>query len=193
MDDSQIHDVPKIYAQLQERCYEVGFTMPSDLYIGPLLRTLASSKLGGNFLELGTGMSLSLVWLIEGMDATSRITSLDYDKQLTDIALEYFGTDQRVKIVCQDGSQWVRENLHLRFDLVFADTWAGKYNELEEVLAMVKPGGFYIIDDMNEQPNWPEGHAQKANELVDYLDSRKDFHLVKMNWSTGVIVATKVA
>jgi hypothetical protein len=31
---------------------------------------------------------------------------------------------------------------------------------------MLKPGGLYVIDDMLPQPNWPEGHAAKAEVLI---------------------------
>ncbi|WP_373397635.1 hypothetical protein V8V91_24320 [Algoriphagus halophilus] len=53
-------------------------------------------------------------------------------------------------------------------------------------------GGIYVIDDMDEQPNWPNGHAEKAQDLVKQLEYREDFHLCKMNWSTGVILMTKI-
>ncbi|MFY0627747.1 MAG: class I SAM-dependent methyltransferase [Reichenbachiella sp.] len=192
MNDSDIQDIPKFYDQLLIRCDEIGFSMPSDMYIGPFLKTLVASKPSGHFLELGTGMSLSLAWMIDGMDKNSEITSVDYDQQLVDIAKEYFSKDTRVEIVCQDGSQWVNRNLNKRYDLIFADTWAGKYTELDEVLNMLNVGGIYVIDDMNEQSNWPEGHAEKAKRLIQNLEKRKDFNLVKMNWSTGVILATKI-
>ena len=59
---------------------------------------------------------------------------------------------------------------------------------LLKTLMSSKPGGCYVIDDMTEQPNWPEGHT----DIVDYLEKREDFVLTKMNWSTGVIVAVRV-
>ena len=77
------------------------------------------------------------------------------------------------------------------FDLIFADAWPGKYSEINEILDLVKVGGFYIIDDMLTQPNWPEGHQENVNKLIEYLENREDFHLTKMNWSTGIIIATK--
>ncbi len=51
---------------------------------------------------------------------------------------------------------------------------------------MLIPGGLYVIDDILTQPNWPEGHAVKA--LIELLENRTDFHLTKLNWSTGVII-----
>ncbi|MAO37761.1 MAG: SAM-dependent methyltransferase, partial [Zunongwangia sp.] len=29
------------------------------------------------------------------------------------------------------------------------------------------------------------------DQLIGYLENRKDFNLTKMNWSTGIIIATK--
>ena len=47
------------------------------------------------------------------------------------------------------------------------------------------------LDDMKKQPNWPEGHEEKANELVKTIEKRKDITITKMDWSTGLIVAVK--
>lgn len=191
MDDSKIKDIPAIYPQLLAKSAAIGFTMSSDLYIGTLLKTLIRSKPGGDFLELGTGIGLSLCWMLEGLDRSSRLTTIDNDPQLTEIARQFFGSDNRVDILCQDGSEWIREYNGPPLDLVFADAWPGKYCDLDELLNLIKPGGFYVIDDMLPQPNWPEGHAEKAAGLVQYLERRSDLGLTKMNWSTGVILATK--
>lgn len=193
MNDANILDKPKVHAAIEAKCQEIGFTMPSDLYIGTLLKTLISSKPQANVLELGTGIGLSLSWMIDGLDANSTLTSLDNDPILCDIALDFFGADRRVNIVCMDGSIWIKNYRGESFDLIFADAWPGKYSELDETLALLKIGGFYVIDDMLAQPNWPEGHQEKVVTLVDTLEKRTDLNLTKMNWSTGIIIATKIA
>ena len=78
-------------------------------------------------------------------------------------------------------------------DLIFADTWPGKYNHLEETLSLLKEGGIYVIDDMLPQENWPQGHAEKADNLINYLESRDDLHTSKLSWSTGVMICSKKA
>ncbi|MFY0601088.1 MAG: class I SAM-dependent methyltransferase [Cyclobacteriaceae bacterium] len=191
MNDSIITDAPAIYSQIENKCREVGFSMPSDIYIGTLLKTLIASRPSSNILELGTGIGLSLAWMIEGLDADSKLISIDNDPKLIDIVTGFFGADERVEIVLVDGTDWLKNYSGGRFDLIFADAWPGKYSELEETLDLIKVGGFYVIDDMNPQPNWPEGHAEKAAKLVEYLESRSDFSITKMNWSTGVIVCSK--
>ncbi|WP_246073289.1 O-methyltransferase [Formosa sediminum] len=165
--------------------------MPSDLYIGTLLRTLITSKPNANLLELGTGIGLSLSWMIDGMDSESRLISVDNDPQLIEIAKSYFGQDKRVEIVCADGTEWIKNYNKEKFDLIFADAWPGKYCEVDETLELIKVGGIYIIDDMLVQPNWPVGHQKSVDKLIVYLENRKDFNLTKMNWSTGIIIAIR--
>jgi len=191
MDDSIIPDEPKMYSTIKAQSEEIGFTMPSDLLIGTLLKTLVSSKPQGNFLEMGTGMGLSLSWMIDGMDEKSNLITVDNDRKLIDIARENFGKDKRVKIVCADGREWINNYEGDAFDLIFADAWPGKYSERDETLSLLKIGGFYVVDDMSVQPNWPAGHEQYVNQLIRDLESRKNLNITKMDWSTGIIIATK--
>ncbi|CAN0603412.1 unnamed protein product, partial [Ectocarpus sp. 12 AP-2014] len=142
-------------------------------------------------LEIGTGIGLSLSWMIDGMDTDSFLISIDNDQQLTAIAENYFGDDQRVELICENGTEWIKGYTGEKFDLIFADAWPGKYSEIDKVLDLIKVGGFYIVDDMTKQPNWPEGHEENVKSLVAYLEKREDLTLTKLNWSTGVIMAVK--
>jgi predicted O-methyltransferase YrrM len=122
-------------------------------------------------------------------DAT--ITSVDNDEKLLAIAATHLANDNRLKIIYSDGGEWVEQNRDQKYDYIFADTWHGKYLLLNEVLAMLNKGGFYIIDDMIPQPNWPDGHEEKAKKLIARLESRDDLQLTKQVWATGIIVAVK--
>lgn len=191
MKDSNVAAIPQKYALLEGKCKDLGFGMASDLLIGPFLRTLVGSKPAGHFLELGTGIGLSLIWMIDGLSEDASLITIDNDNQLTEIVREQLGDDSRVEFVCADGSSWLKEYTEPLFDLIFADAWPGKYNDLDITPDLLKAGGLYIIDDMREQENWPEGHVERASDLVEYLETRDDLHLAKMDWSTGVIMASK--
>jgi len=191
MDQSVILEKPEQYDSLLNKSKEMGFTMPSDIYIGTLLKTLVASKPAGNFLELGTGIGLSLAWMVQGMDKDSKIISIDNDSELVEVAKLFFEDEDRLELICGDGGKWLEEHEGHSFDLIFADAWPGKYSHLDTALALLNKGGYYVIDDMQKQPNWPEGHEEKAKELVRVLDARKDMTITKMNWSTGLIVAVK--
>jgi len=182
---------PKAYHDIDTATKSSGFTMASDPLTCSFLKTLAQSKPGGKFLELGTGTGLSTSWILDGMDEKSTLISVDNDQAFQEIAKSLLGNDKRLKLVCSDGGEWIERSKTERYDYIFADTWHGKYLMLEEALAMLKTGGFYIVDDMLPQPNWPEGHDLKADNLVTILESRKDLSLIKMVWATGIIVAVK--
>lgn len=191
MNDADILDIPRPYAFIKSKTEETGFSMPSDLYLGTLLKTLVTSKPAGRFLELGTGTGLSLSWIIAGMDEHSQVISVDSNSALLSVAAQALGKDPRVDIVCEDGARWLEQYQGAPFDLIFADTWPGKYTAIEKALNLLAVGGFYIIDDMRPQPSWPAGHAEKATSLVTWLEACSDLHLTKMNWSTGLILAVK--
>jgi predicted O-methyltransferase YrrM len=144
-----------------------------------------------NFLELGTGTGLSTSWILDGMDENSTITSVDHDPKFMEIAQSFLGNDKRLNLVCTDGGEWMAANKDQKYDYIFADTWHGKYLLLEDALSMLNKGGMYIIDDMLPQPNWPDGHHEKAIHLMQLLEQRNDLVLTKQVWATGIIVAVK--
>lgn len=183
--------IPMTYNDIDEETKKSGFTMASDVLTCSLLRTLAVSKPSGNFLELGTGTGLSTSWILNGMDAESSLISIDNEPTFLEIAERFLGDDKRLNLITTDGGKWVENNKQQKFDYIFADTWYGKYLLLDEVLSMLNKGGLYIIDDMLPQPNWPEGHQEKAIKLIGYLETRPDLILTKQVWSTGIIIGVK--
>lgn len=192
MQDEIFSDIPVRYETILKLSKEMNFTMSSDLYIGSLLKTLAASKPNGRMLELGTGSGLATSWIADGMDNNSQLITVDNNELLISIGKNNL-KDERIEFVCADGYEWINQYKGALFDLIFADTFPGKYDLFEETLALLNVGGFYIIDDMREQPNWPEGHADKAAVFINNLEKRKDIRLTKLNWSTGVIIVVKIA
>lgn len=183
---------PKEYARIREESERIQFSMPSDLQTGSLLRTLVAAKPKGNFLELGTGTGLSLSWIVEGMDKDSTVVSVDNNETFTEIARSVFKDDSRVTILCVDGNEFLKQQQGSKFDLIFADAWPGKYSLIDCALELLVTGGLYIIDDMLCQPNWPSGHEENVKSLVEYLENREDLRITKLNWSTGIIIVSRI-
>ncbi len=191
MNDQQNLFPPPIVEAIQRDTVAAGFPMASEPQTGSLLRTLAATKPGGTFLELGTGTGLSTAWILDGMDQHARLTTMDNDETVLTIARCHLGHDPRIAFHLADGAAFLASLHGQTFDFIFADTWPGKYNHLDEALALVKPGGFYIIDDMLPQTNWPAGHAAKAADLIATLEQRADLTITKLSWASGWIVAAK--
>lgn len=192
---SHINDVagvrtPPQYDRILIRSQQIGFSMNSDALTGAFLRTLAASKPSGAFLELGTGCGLGTCWMLEGMDATSSLVSVDNDARAQGIANSELGHDPRLRLVLTDGGSFL-ENCNGHFDLIYADAWPGKYSHLQTALDLVKPGGIYLVDDMLPQPNWPEDHAPKVAALRDTLERLPGFITTQLSWSTGLMVCVK--
>lgn len=190
MNDQIVVDIPVVYEQIKEATDELKFNMASDLQTGSLLKTLTASKPGGSFLELGTGTGLATAWLVQGMDENSSLISIDNNSLLVDIARKYIN-DKRVEFVLADGYEWILNYKGKKFDLIFADAMPGKYDLFEETISMLNAKGFYIIDDMLPQPNWPLGHDEKVNDFISTLETRTDLLITKLNWSTGIIIVVK--
>ncbi len=149
------------YAEIDALTKTSGFTMASDPLTCSLLRTLAASKPGGKFLELGTGTGLSTAWILDGMDKNATLVSIDNDAKFLEIAKTALGQDSRLQLVLTDGAQWVEENTGQQYDYIFADTWHGKYLLLDEVLAMLKKAGSILLMICCHSPTGPKGTMKK--------------------------------
>ncbi len=191
MDDLAYIQTPEALPAIQARTAELNFTMASETRTGALLQMLAASKPNGRFLELGTGTGLATAWLLSGMDAESTLISIDSNEEVQGVAKASLGGDARLKLMSCDAAGFLWRLPKKSFDLVFADAIPGKYEARDEALAVVKPGGFYIIDDMLPQPNWPEGHGEKAVALIETLAQDERFVMLPLVWASGVVVLVR--
>ena len=182
---------PETLAAIQARTEELKFEMASEARTGALLQMLAAAKPGGRLLEIGTGTGLATAWLLSGMDAASTLISLDTNEDLQAVARESLGSDARLKLMSCDAAGFLWRQPKKVFDLVFADAIPGKYEALDEALAIVKVGGYYVIDDMLPQPNWPEGHGDKAAGLLNQLAKDERFFMLPLPWASGIVVLVR--
>ena len=185
---------PAVLKNIEEATKSIGFTMGSDQQTGSLLRTLAVAKPSGSFLELGTGTGLSAAWLLDGMDAQSRLTTVDKNENHTAIARRFLGHDSRVAFVTMDGIAFI-DSMRAQgktFDFIFADMQPGKFEHLNETLELLAPGGLYVIDDLLMLSSWGEAHVSSVYRLISMLEQRKDLRMTKLNWSVGLIIAAKI-
>ncbi len=186
---------------LRQDAQTLGFTQSSADLTGSFLRTLAASKAGGRFLELGTGVGTGSYWLLEGMDAASSLITVEQNAEQVEVAKRYLENDPRITFWVGDGLEFLHKP-HEPFDFIFADALPGKIDYPELALDLVAPGGFYIVDDM--ELGWTDEHELEADlpdeilgvwhgqhTLMDLLATRNDFHCTRLDWSTGLMVCSK--
>jgi predicted O-methyltransferase YrrM len=182
---------PPALAGIMADALRTNFTLSCDLLTGSLLRTLAASKPGGRILEVGTGTGCGAAWLLDGMDPSARLVTVDLSPERLDVARKHLGRDPRVELVHSDAADFIRSAPPRSFDLIFADSFVSKHSLLDETLALLRPGGFYVIDDMLPVHGWGPDLPRLHPQLVRTLEARDDLKVTKMCWSTGVVVCVK--
>lgn len=192
MNDHDIPRTPGAIRAIQADINALGFAMASEPKTGALLAVLAASKIGGRFLELGTGTGLGTAWLLAGMDPGSRLDTVDTDPNVVAVARRHLGSDSRVTFHVSDGAEFISRSQGGQFDLIYADAWPGKFTHLDEALSLLRIGGIYFIDDLSPQPNWPDGHAPKVPALIDALERRPQFATVKLAWASGLMIVVRM-
>ncbi|MFI0960583.1 O-methyltransferase [Streptomyces sp. NPDC021080] len=191
--DDMPNRFPAALPALRTAAREAGFTRSCEERTGSLLTALAAGRPGGRVLELGTGVGEGTAWLLDGMDGTSRLVTVERDESVQRVARERFGHDPRVTFVSGDAGAWLQNHDGEPFDLVFADTWPGKFTHLDQALRLVAPGGTYLIDDLDPRPDWPEDHGAAVERLLAELEEREDFRRVRMAWASGILMAVRSA
>lgn len=192
MDDTSPH-LPPAVAGLRSAAAAHGFTMSCDDRTGALLAVLAAARPGGRILELGTGVGEGTAWLLGGMDADASLVTVELDGAVQALARGRLGGDPRAEFVHADGGAWLEAYRGEPFDLVFADTWPGKFTHLETALGLVAPGGTYLVDDLLPQPGWPDEHLASVDRLLGELTDRPGFRTVRMAWASGLLMAVRAA
>ncbi|MBO0515101.1 class I SAM-dependent methyltransferase [Streptomyces beijiangensis] len=195
-DNAPLPEGPAVIAALRTAASDAGFLMSCDDRTGAFLATLAAAvPPGGRILELGTGVGAGSAWLLSGMAAEGvELVSVELDETVQAVARKHLGDDPRVSFVAADGGAWLDAYRGDPFDLVFADTWPGKFTHLDGALKLVKPHGTYVIDDLYPQPGRPEGHQAEVDRVLGELFARRDFTCVRMGQkgvSCGVLAAER--
>lgn len=183
-----------IEKDLADKAAAAGFTQQGAVevarFIGALTRLIGPRRA----LELGTGMGLTTYHILSNLPPQGVLDSVESDKALIEVARDALGGDKRLRLHNRLGEDFIGEMQMLGsegYDLIFADTWPGKYFLLDEVLRMVRPGGTYVIDDMNQSREWPAGHEEKVRTLMAHLQGLEGWSFSCYTFGTGVGIGQK--
>ncbi|MGR7028210.1 O-methyltransferase [Geodermatophilus sp. URMC 62] len=193
MVNDEPYSFPTGLASITVDAQQVGFAMSCDPRTGSLLATLAASKPGGRFIELGTGAGAGSSWLLHGMTLDSQLLSIDVSDSTQRIARRHLGSDPRVSFEVADAAAWIDAYAGPPFDMAFVDCRPGKFQRLDVFLRHLAAGALYVGDDLLPQPTWPEDHQQRVDGFLERLPGIGELIATPMAWASGLVVATKRA
>lgn len=191
MDDSP-KNVPPGLSDLENEAQGIGFVMGCEPRTGSLLATLAASKPGGYIVELGTGAGAGTAWLLHGMDRDARLVTVDTNTRYQDVARRHLGRDPRVRFTTMDADAWLDWYEGPLIDLAFVDCRPGKFQRLDDLLALMRPGALYIGDDLLPQPTWPPDHQTRVDTFLQALPDVPRLRATAMAWASGLVVGARI-
>jgi predicted O-methyltransferase YrrM len=183
-------DVPSPAARALKVADRAGFQLSSDLNTGSLLRTLAASKPGGRLLEVGTGVGVGAAYLLAGMDAAARLTTLERGPALANAARTLLADDDRVEVVTTDAVDWLTAYDGPPFDLVFVDTTVTKFERRDLLFDHLAPGALFVADDLLPQDKWTEAHGPRVERFRREIVAEPRLIATLVDWASGLVIGS---
>ena len=148
---------------------------------GALMALLAQSIGARRALEIGVFTGYSALVVADAMGAEGRLTALDINADYTEIARRFWaeaGVAERVELRLGDARESLAalraDGLDGAYDFAFIDADKSGYDTYyEQCLALVRPGGLILLDNMfymgriAEPDRWQESGA-----VVDALNKK---------------------
>jgi predicted O-methyltransferase YrrM len=188
--------VPPLVETAERRAAEVDFHLSCSRETGMVLRTLAASKPGGLLLELGTGVGVGAGWLLDGMDAASRLVTVEVHPEAAEISRTILAPDPRAEVLNEDACKWLEAYTGRPFDLIFVDVGILKYERRDLTLSRLAAGGLFIGDDLVWQPSWDPTQRPSRERVERFrteIFAEPGLRATLIDWGSGICIASRAA
>jgi demethylmenaquinone methyltransferase/2-methoxy-6-polyprenyl-1,4-benzoquinol methylase len=184
-------DLPAEVQLAQQRAQQAGFVNSCEPDVGQLLMVLAAAvPLFGRVLEIGTGAGVGTAWLATGLERRPDVEAISIERDVDLVALARSGPwPKRVRLIHGDVFA-VLDGLG-QFDLVFADAPGGKWEGLERTLRALRPSGVLVVDDMRPAAWHDAEHQATIQQIRGTLLGHPELVATELEWSSGVMLATR--
>jgi predicted O-methyltransferase YrrM len=175
----------------EERARALEFKISCNECAGRLLAVLAAGvPASGRVLEIGSGVGMGTAWVVSGLGERTdvEVVTVERDPRLFE-AVQLWRWPRFVRLLHADVLE-VLGSLG-SFELVFADSYSGKYQGLDRTIASLRPGGLLLVDDMAPRPNASERDRLEQADLLRTLLGHEWLQAVHMAWCSGVVLAAR--
>jgi len=172
---------PELLSALNKETYQKVLLprMLSGHFQGRLLSMISHMVQPERILEIGTYTGYSSICLAEGLTENGKLTTIDINEELEDIAREFIqkaNLDNKIEYIIGDAMQIVPQ-LDELFDLVFIDADKKNYcNYYHLVFDKVKPGGYILADNVLWSGKVVEDYEAQDSETKIIMDYNKMVH-----------------
>jgi predicted O-methyltransferase YrrM len=145
--------LPERVRRALEGAQRRGFDHSCSLETGRLLCTLAASRPGGRFAELGSGTGAA--WLLAGMDAGAWLLTVELDPERAAVARAVLAGEKRADVLHGDWSEVLARG---PFNLIFSDCAPAKREAggLDPLVKALAPGGLLVLDNFSPPARLPQ-------------------------------------
>jgi O-methyltransferase len=144
-----------------------------------LLGVLARATGARRAVEVGTAIGVSTLALARALPPAGRVVTFEVDRERQAAARDYLARDgvlERVELRLQDAGEGLRGLPAAAFDLAFLDGPKGLYaDHLEAALALLRPGGLLVVDNVLMSGAVASGSAQ-AQWSAEHVAAQRAFN-----------------
>ena len=168
---------------------------------GRLLSMIVSMMNARRVLELGTYVGYSAICMAEGLPADGKITTIDIDDEIEDIARGYIARSphaDKIEFLICDALEYLK-TCNEQFDLVFIDANKRHYIAyFEAVFDKVRPGGIILADNtlwggkVVEKVASNDYQTQGLLQFNDYLNTVSDIEYFILPLRDGLTFIRKL-
>lgn len=146
-------DEPELLQQLNRETYQkiLQPRMLSGHYQGRLLSMITKLINPKNILEIGTYTGYSALCMIEGLQTSGELHTIDINEELVDFQRKYFDKSGHGSQIIQHlgNALDIIPELDKTFDLVFIDADKDNYsNYFNVIMDKLNPGGIILSDNV---------------------------------------------
>lgn len=135
-------------------------------------------------------MGVGAAWLLDGMDPSARLTSIELRDQVARSCALLLKDDPRVEVVCADANEWLESYTGTKFDLVFVDTTTTKFDRRDLIFRHLAEGALLVADDLLPGETWSERHPQRVSRFRAEIMREPCLVPVLLDWASGLFIGT---
>lgn len=193
-------DEDEVLGRARERGHELGVT-PVSAATGALLGVIAAMNGARTVVEIGSGVGVSGVCLLRGMNPRGILTTVEQDIEHLDAARRAYqeaGFPTHRTRTINGRSQDVLPRLaDAAYDLVFVDGARSRVtSDVIEAVRLLRPGGALIVndaldDDLVPQPAVRRPSTLAARQAQRWLRDEDGIDWVMLPTGSGVLLAVR--